>query len=229
VSSKKSTSKKIYSIIEAIQLEKNNRHEIVIITTFLSTIMAAENRTPTKNPKTQAIRKMLDHEGLRITLLWVTSHVEIPGNEKVNQAVKKTLDQDISITEWYPPDDLKKWLTEEDFKKREQRLKNRNHEMKVLKSDVDRKEDTKVMQRKKQVTIFRLEPGIRRPPKAPRWKWSAIHCALSVTPIYPSTTYCGNAKKLRTREWAWTWERNNGSTRKKVIDYAEEIELYIGI
>jgi hypothetical protein len=33
---------------------------------FLSTIMAAENRTPTKNPKTQTIKKMLDDEGPRI-------------------------------------------------------------------------------------------------------------------------------------------------------------------
>jgi hypothetical protein len=50
------------AIIEAIQLEKNNRHQKV------STIMAAENRTPKKNPKTQTIRKMLDHERPRITL-----------------------------------------------------------------------------------------------------------------------------------------------------------------
>jgi aspartate/methionine/tyrosine aminotransferase len=38
------------AIIEAIQSEK-------------STIMATENRTQTKNLKTQTIRKMLDHEG----------------------------------------------------------------------------------------------------------------------------------------------------------------------
>jgi archaellum biogenesis ATPase FlaH len=37
------------AIIEAITTEKNNRHKIVIITDSLSTIMAAENRTPTKN------------------------------------------------------------------------------------------------------------------------------------------------------------------------------------
>jgi archaellum biogenesis ATPase FlaH len=34
-------------IIEAIQSEKNIRHEIVIITDSLSTIMASENRAPT--------------------------------------------------------------------------------------------------------------------------------------------------------------------------------------
>jgi hypothetical protein len=59
------------AIIGAIQSEKNNRHEIMIITDSLSTIMAAESRTPTKNIKTQTIRKMLGHEGPRITRLWV--------------------------------------------------------------------------------------------------------------------------------------------------------------
>jgi ribonuclease HI len=83
------------AIIEAIQLEKNNRHEIVIITDTVSTIMAAENRAPTKNAKTQTIRKMLDHEGLRITLLWVASHVGRPVNEKTDQVAKEALDEDI--------------------------------------------------------------------------------------------------------------------------------------
>jgi ribonuclease HI len=125
------------AIIEAIQSEKNNRHEKVIITDSLSTIMAAENRTPTKNPKTQTVRNILDHKGPRITLLRVPSHVGIPGNEKVDQTVKGALDEDISTPERYPPDDLK-WLTEEDFKKRDQRWKNGNNEMKERKPDVDR-------------------------------------------------------------------------------------------
>jgi hypothetical protein len=71
------------------------------------------------------------------------------GNEKVDQAAKEALDEDISTTERYPPDDLKKWLTEEDFKKRDQRWKNGNNEMKERKPDVDRKEDTKGMPRKR--------------------------------------------------------------------------------
>jgi hypothetical protein len=75
---------------------------------FPSTIMAAESRTPTKNPKTQTIRKMLDQEGPRITLPLVPSHKGIPGNEKADQAAKKTLNEDIPTTERYPPDDLKK-------------------------------------------------------------------------------------------------------------------------
>jgi hypothetical protein len=43
------------AIIGAIQSEKNTRHKIVIITDSLSTIIAAESRTPTKNPKTRTI------------------------------------------------------------------------------------------------------------------------------------------------------------------------------
>jgi hypothetical protein len=55
------------AIIEAIRPEKNNRHEIAMITDSLSTIMAAENSTPSKKPKTQTIRKMLD-QGPKTTL-----------------------------------------------------------------------------------------------------------------------------------------------------------------
>jgi hypothetical protein len=102
----------------------------------------------------------------------------------------RQLGDDISTTKRYPPDDLKKWLTEEDFKKRGQRWKNGNNEMKERKPDVDRKEDTKGIPRKEQVAISRLRTGYTR----------ATHYAPSATPIYLLTTYCGNAKKMRTRE-----------------------------
>jgi hypothetical protein len=94
-------------------------HEILKITVALSTIIAAKSSTPTKNPKTQTIREMLDHEEPRITLLWVPSSKGIPGNNKTDQTAKEALDEDISTIERYSPDDLKKWLTEEDCKENE--------------------------------------------------------------------------------------------------------------
>jgi hypothetical protein len=50
------------SIIVAIQSERYARHKKLIITASQNTIMAAKSSTPTKNPKTQTIRKMLDHK-----------------------------------------------------------------------------------------------------------------------------------------------------------------------
>jgi hypothetical protein len=55
--------------------------------------------------------------------------------------------------------------------------------MKERKPEVHRKEDTIEIPIKKQVAIFRLRIGYRR-----------AHM------VYHSTTYCENAKKLRTRE-----------------------------
>jgi hypothetical protein len=78
---------------------ENNRHEKVLITDSLSTIMAVEKCWIMKD------RALLFYG------------VAIPGYEKVDQAAKELLDEDISTIERYPPD-LKIWLTEEDFKKR---------------------------------------------------------------------------------------------------------------
>jgi hypothetical protein len=44
------------------------------------------------------------------------SHKGIPGNKLTDQAAKEALDEDISTTERYSPEDLK---TEEKFKKRD--------------------------------------------------------------------------------------------------------------
>jgi hypothetical protein len=60
---------------------------------------------------------------------------------------------------------LKKWLTEEDFKKRNQRWKNGNNKMK---GSVDREEDTKGMPMKEQVAISRLRTGYTRAIHGPK-------------------------------------------------------------
>jgi hypothetical protein len=101
----------------------------VIITDCLSTILAAESRTPTKNPKTQTTTKMLDHEGTTITLIWVPSHKGIPGNEKADQAAKRLLDEDTSTTERYPQRRSEEMVDRRGLQKRVQRWKNGNNEM----------------------------------------------------------------------------------------------------
>jgi hypothetical protein len=89
------------AIIGAIQSEKNIRQIIVIITDSRSTIMAAESRTPTKNLKTQTIRKLLDQKrpsyGSPVTREY----------EKADQAAKETLDEDIPTTEKIQKEDTK--------------------------------------------------------------------------------------------------------------------------
>jgi hypothetical protein len=95
--------------------------------------------------------------------------VGIPGNEKADKAAKDPpLHEDISTTERYPPDELKKRLTEEDFKKRDKKWKNGNNETKERKPDVDRKEDRKGMPRKEQVAISRLRTRYTRATHGPK-------------------------------------------------------------
>jgi hypothetical protein len=186
-----------------------------IIGAILRTIMAVKSRTPTENLKTQTIRKMLDHEGPRITLLWVSSHKGIPGNEKVNQAAKETLDEDILTTERHPPDDLKKWLTEEDFKKRYQRRKNGNNEMTESKPDVDRKKDTKGMPRKEQVAISRFRTGDMRVTHGPKMEGvSNPLCSLCNTHLSVDHILWECKKK----KW---WPENTHEHEKRTMEQRE--------
>jgi hypothetical protein len=64
------------------------------------------------------------------------------------------------------------------------------------------------------------ELGIRGPITAPTWKGSAIRYTPSVSPIYLSTTYCGNANKLRTREQKHGHEKGTMDQREKRLDAA---------
>jgi hypothetical protein len=79
--------------------------------------------------------------------------------------LKKAQDEDIPTTGRYPPDDPKKWLTEEDFKKRDQRWKNGNIKMK------ERKKDTKGMPRNKKLTKSRFRLGYTGATHGPNMEW----------------------------------------------------------
>jgi hypothetical protein len=95
------------------------------------------------------------------------------------------LDENIPTTEKYPPHDLKKWLTEEDFKKKRPKMEKRKERDERLYPE--------------------SEPDIRgSPTTVPRWKGLAIHYALSATPIYPSTILweCKETEDQRTNmDW----------------------------
>jgi hypothetical protein len=56
-------------------------------------MMAVSNRKRTKNPKTLSIRKLMDQQGGKITLLWVQGHVGVTGNENADTAAKKALNE----------------------------------------------------------------------------------------------------------------------------------------
>jgi hypothetical protein len=50
-----------------------------------SSLVVASDKKGTKNSKTRTIRNLLGQEGDKITLIWVPSHVEILGNEALDE------------------------------------------------------------------------------------------------------------------------------------------------
>jgi hypothetical protein len=137
--------------------------------------MAAESLKPTKNPKTQTIRKMLDQEGSRIILTREYQVTKMPTRQRKKR-----------WTRTFQPlkDDLKKWLTEED-----QRWKYENNEMKERNLDVDRKEDTKGMPRKDQVVELRTGySGATHDPKIERV--DNLLCSFCNTDIFNGLQHC---------------------------------------
>jgi hypothetical protein len=52
----------------------------------------------------------MDQKPSKITLLWVFSHVGIPGNEAADEVAKEALDEEIQHNEKYHPQDLIKWM-----------------------------------------------------------------------------------------------------------------------
>jgi ribonuclease HI len=56
-------------------------------------MIAALDKKITKNPKKQTIRKLLEQQGAKITLLWVPNHVGVQENEEVDNVVKKSFNK----------------------------------------------------------------------------------------------------------------------------------------
>jgi ribonuclease HI len=60
--------------------------------------MTEEGDVNSKNPKTLSLRKLLDEEREKVTLLWVPGHMGIPGNEIAGEEAKAALEDDLLAT-----------------------------------------------------------------------------------------------------------------------------------
>jgi hypothetical protein len=156
-------------------------------------LIAASDKKDTKNPKkTQTIRKLLEQEGAKITLLWVPSHVEIPGNEEADDVAKESLDDNLEKTEKYPPQDLANWMAQQLEEQQQRKWEQTDSEMRNRKQHKTRRNETSEMTRRDQVAGSRLRTGYSR----------ATHAHIinqEPTPEYP---FCYT--KLTTDHILWT-------------------------
>jgi hypothetical protein len=68
--------------------------------------MAIEGDIKSKNPKKLSLRKLLDEIREKVTLLWVSGHMRIPGDEIANEDEKAALKDDFLSPKKYTPQDL---------------------------------------------------------------------------------------------------------------------------
>jgi ribonuclease HI len=108
------------AIITALEGTTQTIKPTAISTDSLSTLVPASGNRWTRNPKTRTIRKLVDNSVNRISLIWVTSHAGISGNEAADQAANDALTEEIDNRETYPPQDLIKWMKKEKAMNRQQ-------------------------------------------------------------------------------------------------------------
>jgi ribonuclease HI len=87
------------AVIKAIYFAKKNNNPTLIATDSLSTLIATEGSRTAQNPKTRRFREQLDQTNGSIKLIWIPSYSGITGNETVDEAAKKSLEQEISENE----------------------------------------------------------------------------------------------------------------------------------
>jgi hypothetical protein len=80
--------------------------------------------------------------------------VEIPGNEKANNAEREELNENPDKTEEYPPQDLANWITE-----KHEEQQQTGSEMRNQKQQRTKRNDTSKMKRRDQVVIRRQRTG----------------------------------------------------------------------
>jgi hypothetical protein len=164
----------------------------LIATNSLSTLIAASDKKVTKNPKTRKIRKLLEQEGDKNTLLWVPSHVGIPRNEKADKAAKEALDEQLDRTEEYPPQDLAKWIIQQLDENQQTHWEQNDSEMRNPKTHRTKSNDTSAMKRNNQVVMSRLRTGYTR----------ATHSQIINHKPPPECLFCNT--KLNTDHILWT-------------------------
>jgi hypothetical protein len=80
------------------------------------------------------IQKLVDQASTNITLIWVSSHVGIPGNKAADDAAKEALNEETHHTETYSLQVLLVWIKEKHEQEQQEKWENSTTNMKERKN-----------------------------------------------------------------------------------------------